>query len=148
LHELDSGSQVFSNIRSYLKSAAYDYWATIGVVFACLAVVFGIQDGSPLMALRYFMGSLLVIGLPGYSFVAVLWPKTTASRAEKGRLDWVLRFAFSIVLSIVTVSIVVSILNLVPFGVTFLSVSLSLSLLTIFFATLAMYRNYRKQKTI
>ncbi len=86
--------------------------------------------------------------LPGFSLVAALWPKKTGSPAKKAELDWVLRAAFSVVLSLVMTSVVVGTLDFSPLGVGLSSVSFSLSLFTFSFATLAVFRSYKNQRFI
>ena len=138
--------QVFLSLRTYLMKSARNYWITVGLTMASALVVAGAQDVFPFVYLQYLMGSFFLLVLPGYSLVNALFPGKIM-RSTEPRIDQVYRAAFSIVLSIATVSIVAMILDYTPFGVSLSTLVSSLSLLTVFLATMAMLRSYQDQKT-
>jgi uncharacterized membrane protein len=89
----------------------------------------------PAAFLRYVLGSLFVLFLPGYSLVEALYPK----REELSSLE---RLALSIGLSLALVPLVGLILNYTPWGIRLDPIVTSLSLLTISLMLLASYRKY------
>jgi len=85
--------------------------------------------------LRYILGSLFVLFLPGYSLMEALYYK-------EGDLTPLERLALSIGLSLALVPLVGLILNYTPWGIRLDPIVASLSTLTLFLATLASYRKY------
>ena len=138
--------QVFLSLPTYLMRSARNYWITVGLTIASALVVAGAQDVLAQVYLRYLMGSFFLLVLPGYSLMNALFPGRIM-RSTEPRIDQVYRAAFSIVLSIATVSVVAMILDYTPFGVSLSTLVSSLSLLTVFLATMAMLRSYQDQKT-
>ena len=131
------------DLQFYLRSkAAYWYYLTLLLTFASTIVIFGIQGNSLAIIIRYVMGFIYVLGLPGYSLVMLLFPVESAAKGIV-KMDLLTRFGFSVVFSIAIVSIVGLALNY-TIGVTLDSLVLSLSPLTIFLATAAIYRGNLK----
>ena len=137
---------VSSDLHTYLMKSAWDYWATVGLTIASAVIVAGTQDAFPQIYLRYLMGSFFLLVLPGYSLTNSLFPGKIMKSTDP-RMDQVYRAAFSVVLSIAVVSVVGLTLDYTPFGVSLSSLVFSLSLLTIFLATIAVLRRYRGLST-
>ena len=88
------------------------------------------------MAIRWVLGSLFVLFIPGYVTVEALFPK--------GReLDTIERFALSVGLSLALVPLVGLLLNYTPWGIRLNPIVLSLTLLTVGLAMVALAREYR-----
>jgi len=121
---------------TYLRTEqALWYWATIAIAAATAGVVFAVpEDFYPWVYVRYVLGTIFVIWLPGYTFVKALFP-------EK-ELDSIERIALSIGISLALVPIVGLLLNYTPFGIRLTPITLSLLALTLTFATAAIIREH------
>ncbi len=133
-----------AHFSTYLRTSAHTYWLTIIITLTSLTAVLTINDASPLVFAKYFFGAILVLCTPGFAFVNALWPTRTEAESD-ATIDWLTRAAFSVVLSIALVSIVALAMDFVPLGVTLTSLVPALSALTVIFATVACYREYKKQ---
>jgi len=124
-------------LAPYLKTEkASWYWVTIVLIIASVIAVFAIPENAyPLVYLRYVLGIILVLWLPGYSLIKALFP-------EK-ELDNIERTALSIGMSLALVPITGLILNYTPWGIETTPVTLSLLTLTVIFATAAIIREHQ-----
>jgi len=125
------------NLGTYLKTKdAYWYRTTLILIMATTLTVFTIPENAyPLVYIRYFLGVIFVLWLPGYSFTKVLFPTK--------ELDAIERTAFSIGLSLALVPLVGLLLNYTPWGIRLSPIMLSLLTLTTLFATAAIIREYQ-----
>jgi uncharacterized membrane protein len=124
-------------------------------VATTIAVVFAIpEDLYPWVYIRYVLGTIFVLWLPGYSFIKALFPKDlpfarglarTLETSEKN-LDTIERAALSLGMSLALVPIVGLLLNYTPWGIRLAPISISLLALTIVFSTTAVIRDYKNQK--
>ncbi|MHA1686754.1 MAG: DUF1616 domain-containing protein [Candidatus Heimdallarchaeaceae archaeon] len=133
-------------LTKYLKTTkSLWYWITILTATITAIVVFLIpEDLHPWIYIRYVLGTIFVLWLPGYTFIKALFPDTY--RKTKGRsLDTIERIALSIGMSLALVPIVGLFLNYTPWGIRLTPIMLSLLALTIIFATAALIRQYRAQ---
>lgn len=123
--------------ESYLLSSrSYWYWITISLALATVTTVFFITENTtPFIYVRYVLGSLFVLFLPGYSLIRVLFPKKELNNIE--------RYALSIGMSIALVPITGLILNYSPWGIRPIPITLSLLVLTAVLATAAIIREYQ-----
>jgi hypothetical protein len=142
--------QVAQNLSAYLKTkASLWYWVTVGLTFLSAVVVFSFQSLGLQGCVRYAMGSIFVLGLPGYSLVRVLFSSKFVKLGRKLGIDNLTVFSLSVVLSIALVSLVGLVLNYTPWGVQLSSIVLSLSSLNVVFATAAIVReNHEKNKVL
>jgi predicted Zn-ribbon and HTH transcriptional regulator len=124
-------------LATYLKTEqAIWYWATITIAIATVAAVFTIPENFyPWIYIRYALGTIFILWLPGYTFIKALFP-------EKN-LDNIERIALSIGMSLALVPIVGLLLNYTPFGIRLAPITLSLLALTLTFATAAIIREHR-----
>ena len=159
----DEGKMTFSaqpkpqptSLADYLQTSATWYWVTLATVATTIAVVFAIpEDLYPWVYIRYVLGTIFVLWLPGYSFIKALFPKDlpfarglarTLETSEKN-LDTIERAALSLGMSLALVPIVGLLLNYTPWGIRLAPISLSLLALTAVFATTAVIRDYKNQK--
>ena len=124
-------------LSTYLKTTESTwYWIIIILAIATALTVFTIPENSyPLIYIRYLLGAIFVLFLPGYSLIKLLFP-------EK-ELDNIERNALSMGMSLALVPITGLILNYTPWGIRTTPVTLSLLTLTIIFATAAIIREHQ-----
>jgi hypothetical protein len=129
---------------AYLKtSAAAWFWTTIALTLATLTAVFTIPETDyPLVYIRYALGVIFILWLPGYTFVKALFPKQLPIKTSEKDLDTIERTALSIGMSLALVPIIGLLLNYTPWGITLTPIILSLVALTITFATAAVLREH------
>jgi len=125
-------------LNTYIRSSeAYWFWTTISLAIATTITVFTVpEDAYPMVYIRYVLGSIFVLWLPGFTLIKALFP-------SKKELDTIERTALSIGLSLAIVPIVGLLLNYTPWGIRLTPVTLSLLALTIAFATAALIREYQ-----
>lgn len=108
------------------------FWGTlvaVGLSMGLISVTSGV-----VLYLRYVLGSVLVLFLPGYSLIEALYPKR--------ELDELTRFALSIGLSLALVPLIGLVLNYTPFGIRLIPVTLSIAGLTVILLLLALARKH------
>lgn len=120
-----------------LSPASMWYWAALVATLLSLGLIF-VTSGLGLY-LRYVFGGLLVLFLPGYSLIELLYSK-------KKELDDLTRIALSIGLSLALVPLTGLVLNYTPFGIRLIPVALSLGLLTIILLSGALMRKHSYYK--
>lgn len=139
-----------TKFSSYLRSNhAVWYWITMTLTLATMLVVFVVPENDfPLVYIRYVLGIIFILWLPGYAFIKALFPQTlpfTRALAHslgttENNLDTIERIALSLGMSIALVPIVGLLLNYTPWGIRLTPTVLSLLALTIVFATAAIIR--------
>ena len=112
-------------------------WTVLGITAAASTLALYATE-PPLLYLRYVVGILYVLFLPGYVLVEALYPKGD----ELTPLE---RLALSLGLSLALVPLVGLILNYTPFGIRLGPVVASLAALTAGLAIYATYRKYRAE---
>jgi hypothetical protein len=139
--------------RSYLGSHhALWYWVTMTLIIATAIVVFTVpEDAFPLVYVRYVLGTVFILWLPGYAFIKALFPQTLpfaralahSLRTTERNLDTIERVALSLGMSIALVPIIGLLLNYTPWGIRLTPIVLSLTAFTIIFATAAIVREHQ-----
>jgi len=129
---------------AYLKtSQAAWFWTTIALTLATLTAVYTIPESAyPLVYIRYALGVIFILWLPGYAFLKALFPKQLPIKTTEKDLDTIERTALSIGMSLALVPIVGLLLNYTPWGIRLTPIILSLVALTITFATAAILREH------
>ena len=141
----------------YLSSNhALWYWITMALTVITVIVVFTISENAyPLVYIRYVLGTMFILWLPGYAFIKALFPQHlpftrglahTLETSEKN-LDIIERIALSLGMSLALVPIVGLLLNYTPWGIRLTPIVLSLLALTTIFATAALIREYQTRPT-
>lgn len=131
------------NFSTYLKTSAYWYWITVILSIATTLTVFIIpEDAYPLIYLRYVLGSIFVLWLPGYTFTKALFPTQVPIKTSSENLDSVERIALSAGMSLALVPITGLFLNFTPWGIRTTPITLSLLVLTLICATIAVIREH------
>lgn len=95
------------------------FWALTALVAFTFAAVFLINTSS-LLYLRYSLGGVFILFLPGATLIAALYPRS-------GEMDELERLALSIGLSLAIVPLVGLALNYTPWGITLPPIMVSLS---------------------
>ena len=133
------------NLFSYLKTGkASWYWITVTLAATTTFVVFTVPENNfPLAYIRYLLGTIFVLWLPGYSLIKALFPAEGANKKSSGNLDSIERVAISIGLSLALVPMVGLLLNYTPWGIRLTPIVLSLFALTVVFSTVAIVREHR-----
>lgn len=124
-------------LTDYLRSGhAYWYWITIIIASTTALLVFVIPENAfPQVYARYFLGSIFVLWLPGYTFIKALFP-------EK-ELDSIERVALSIGMSLALVPMIGLLLNYTPWGIRLAPITITLLAVTFTFATAAIVREHQ-----
>ena len=140
--------QVKPNLVSYLKmERAYWFWATVAIAVATVAIIFAVPSSLyPLVYIRYVLGAVYVLWLPGYTFMRALFPENPSTKNSERKLDTVERIGLSLGMSLALVPIVGLLLNYTPWGIRLTPIVLSLLLLTIIFAITAVIRENQAHK--
>jgi uncharacterized membrane protein len=131
-------------LTAYVKTEqALWYWATVAIAALTAAVVFTIsEDFYPWVYLRYFLGAVFVLFLPGYAFIKALFPTQVPIKLPTENLDTIERIALSLGMSLALVPIVGLLLNYTPWGIRLTPIVLSLLALTVVFSTVAIVREH------
>jgi hypothetical protein len=137
-----------TNPTTYLRSnSASWYWITLALTFAAVVSVYTIsEDAFPLVIIRYILGALFILWLPGYAFIKALFPVQLPLKTSDRNLDIIERVALSSGMSLALVPIVGLLLNYTPWGIRLTPITLSLTALTLTFATAATIREYQSKK--
>jgi hypothetical protein len=142
--------QTPTKLATYVKSSqTLWYWITLALTVATVIVVFTIsEDQIPLVYIRYVLGTIFILWLPGYTFIKALFPTQLPIKTTDKDLDNIERIALSLGMSLALVPIVGLLLNYTPWGIRLTPITLSLVALTMIFATTALLRenqNHKKQ---
>jgi hypothetical protein len=129
---------------AYLKmSPALWFWATLALTFATVVAVFTIPETAyPLVYIRYVLGAIFVLWLPGYAFIKALFPEQLPIKTSEKDLDIIERTALSIGMSLALVPMVGLLLNYTPWGIRLTPIVLSLVALTVVFVVAAVLREH------
>ncbi|MFP3239363.1 MAG: DUF1616 domain-containing protein [Caldivirga sp.] len=138
--ELNIEHEPLENAVMFLASVdGVWYWVTLAITLVSLAIVMLVK-GGPLMPIRYLLGAVSVLFMPGYSIVEALYPRGD----ELAPLE---RLALSIGLSLAVVPLVGLILNYTPWGIRLIPIVVSNTALTIALLTVAALRKARYAST-
>lgn len=128
-------------IRYLLSPMALSLWFVIVINLITLGLVlYGIKE-MPYVILRYVLGSIFVLFIPGFSLIECLY-------FRREDLDDLERLALSIGLSLAIVPLVGLVLNYTPFGIRLIPISISLTLISLILISIAHVRRYRYFKSI
>jgi hypothetical protein len=111
------------------------FWALTALVALTLIVVFSVES-SPLLYVRYVLGGVFILFLPGAMLISALYPRG-------GELDGLERLALSIGLSLAIVPLVGLVLNYTPWGIRLVPIMVSLAFFAEALAFGALVRKFR-----
>lgn len=124
------------DLKHYVVTAnARWYWLIIALSLLTVTVVLILPEIDPVVYLRYVLGSVFVLWMPGYCLVKSLFPG--------GRLEKLELVALSLGTSILLVPMVAFVLHYTPWGIRTDTVTTLLLTLTLAFSTLAIFREHR-----
>jgi hypothetical protein len=110
-------------------------YASLAVALSTVLAIYAVPADSPLIALRWVLGSVFVLFIPGYVAVEALFPK--------GReLDGIERFALSVGLSLALVPLVALLLNYTPWGIRLTPIVTSLFIATVGLSLVGLVRRF------
>jgi len=119
-----------------LSTAAAWFWVIIILSSATTISVFLISENAyPLVFIRYVLGTVFILFLPGFSLIKALFPGKEIDNIE--------RIALSMGMSLALVPMVGLLLNYTPWGIRLAPVTLSLLAMTVLFATAALIREHQ-----
>jgi hypothetical protein len=149
IHLKPPQTQPPQTLAAYLRSSqAAWYWITVILTAATVLLVFTVpEDTYPLAYSRNILGIIFVLWLPGYAFIKALFPKQPPIKTSDKSLDTIERIALGIGMSLALVPIVGLLLNYTPWGIRLTPIILSLTALTLTFATAAIIREHQTTKT-
>lgn len=126
-------------LNTYLLSAhAAWFWIIITLSITTTISVFTIPENAiPYVYIRYVLGSVFVLLLPGYSLIKTLFPTKEIDNIE--------RTALSIGMSLALVPLVGLLLNYTPWGIRLTPVTLSLLSLTIILTITGLIREHSEK---
>ena len=123
-----------SKLNEYLQSShALWFWATVGILATTAITIYALPQEAPFIYLRYILGSVFVLFLPGYMLIEALYPKPKD-------LETLERLALSIGLSLALVPLTGLLLNYTPWGIRLNPILVSLTLMTGVLALVAALR--------
>lgn len=125
-----------SNLASYffnLENAWF--WAVTALVAVTVLVVFMVNS-SALLYLRYVLGGIFVLFIPGFLLISALY-----ARSEE--MDTLERVALSIGLSLAVVPLIGLALNYTPWGIRLEPIMVSLALFSEIMAVICVVRRFR-----
>jgi uncharacterized membrane protein len=133
---------ISENIFEYLRSRnANWFWITMVLALATTISVFTISENSyPLIYIRYILGSIFILILPGYSLIKTLFPTR--------EIDDIERTALSIGTSLAIVPLVGLLLNYTSWGIRLTPITLSILLLTAILAIIGIIREHQEKINI
>ncbi|WP_054843875.1 DUF1616 domain-containing protein [Vulcanisaeta souniana] len=112
------------------------YWVSLALVAASILAV-TLINGGPLIYLRYGLGALMLLFMPGYALVESLYPRGD----ELSPLE---RLALSIGLSLAVLPLIGLVLNYTPpWGIRFVPIVVSTNSVTVTLLTVALVRKAR-----
>lgn len=125
------------SLREYLGLWERNVWfyASVAASLITVLAIYTLPTELPLVAVRWVLGSVFVLFLPGYVTVEALFPKFR-------ELDGVERFALGIGLSLALVPLVGLLLNYTPWGIRLTPLVISLTILTLGLAGVGVGRQY------
>lgn len=115
-------------------------WLEIVVAFTVLTllVTYIVPSDSPVVALRFVLGFVFIVFLPGYCLINILF-------LGKNRLDIIEELTLSVALSFGLTGLIGLFLGLSPIGINFVSITVSLGVAVLVLAALAFIRMTREK---
>jgi hypothetical protein len=125
---------VYRRFPDYLLSpTSMWFWEVALATLASLGLIFASSGWA--LYFRYVFGGLMVLFLPGYSLVGLIYSK-------KDDLDYLTRITLSFALSLAIATLAGLTLSFTPFGITLFAVAFSLGAVTVGLLLLTALRRY------
>lgn len=110
-------------------------WVVMGFLVVVTSAVYVLPQVEPWIYVRYIAGAVYVLYVPGAVFIEMLYPK-------RDELEDLERFALGVGLSLAIVPLVGLVLNYTPWGIRLDPIFAGLSILSVVFTFIAVYRKY------
>jgi len=135
--ELIEESEQVTSFAQFLKEWERNLWYyfTVAVSLVTLIVAYLVPSDSPLVFLRWGVGLLFVVLVPGYATVEALLP-------GMGPLRGLDRYAISVGISLVLDMLIGFLLNYTPWGLELIPAVVSLAAFSIFAGSVALLRKF------
>lgn len=135
--DLEDIPPAIGSFGEYLQLWERNLWfyGSLAMSLATLLIIYVVPSEFPFVTLRWVFGSLFVLFIPGYVTVEALF-------TEERQLDSIERFALSVGLSLALVPLVGFLLNYTPWGIRLNPIVISLTVLTVGLAMIAVTRRY------
>ena len=131
-----SDSHPPSNLVSYFFNLENSwFWGITALVAVTVLVVFTV-NASALLYVRYVLGGVFVLFIPGFLLISVLY-------ARSDEMDTLERVALSIGLSLAVVPLIGLVLNYTPWGIRLEPIMASLALFSEVMAVAWVVRRFR-----
>jgi hypothetical protein len=125
-----------ANLASYFVNLDNAwFWAVTALVAVTVLVVFTV-NASSLLYVRYVLGGVFVLFLPGFLLISALY-------ARSGEMDTLEKVALSIGLSLAIVPLIGLVLNYTPWGIRLEPIMISLALFSEVMAVVCVVRRFR-----
>jgi hypothetical protein len=124
------------NYFRYITRPDYNLWLYTVSILTISTILVVALNNELLSPIRWFLGTLFVLFIPGYLTIEALYP-------EEESLKPLERVALSIGLSLAIVPLIGLILNYSPWGIRLEPIMISLSIYNIVLMIIASYRKYR-----
>jgi hypothetical protein len=111
------------------------FWAVTGLVAVTMLFVFTVNTSS-LLYVRYVLGGVFVLFLPGFMLISALYPRS-------GELDGLERVALSIGLSLAIVPLIGLLLNYTPWGIRLEPIMISMAVFAEALAVVCVVRRFK-----
>jgi len=141
LVEVEDVPPQVASLTEYLGLWERNVWfyATVTASLVTLPVIYLLPTSYPPVLVRWFLGGVFVLLLPGYATVQALFPQFREVSAIE-------RLALSVGLSLALDPLVGLVLNYTPWGVELTPIVISLIIFTLGMAGVAVGRRYRVAK--
>ncbi|MEM4717798.1 MAG: DUF1616 domain-containing protein [Desulfurococcaceae archaeon] len=126
---------------SYLFRLDYTmwFWTSILLIIMTLISIYLTEWASSVIFIRYVLGTIYVLFIPGYALVEALYPREET-------LNPLERVALSIGLSLAIVPIIGLVLNYTPWGIRLVPIIISITVYNFIVLIIATYRKYLLSK--
>jgi hypothetical protein len=122
-------------LRYALSLQSLWFWSMTALIMLTIPMVLYVVD-PPLLYLRYVLGSLFVLYMPGSMLIEALYPKSQD-------LESLTRLSLSIGLSLAVIPLIALFLNYTPWGIGLTPITISLAAFTEAMVVTALIRKYR-----
>ena len=127
-----------TSLRQYLGiwERNLGLYTSLAISILTILAIYTIPPQLPFVAIRWVLGSVFVLFIPGYVTVEALFPKSR-------ELDGIERVALSVGLSLALVPLVGLLLNYTPWGIRLTPILISLTILTVALCLAGLVRRFQ-----
>ena len=132
-------------LKGYVETKNARWYWIILILSIALIVVFTIpEDFYPLVYLRYVLGAIFILFLPGYSVIKFIFVSNNQIESQDSFYS-IEKIGFILILNLAIVSITVLVVNYILGGIGLTSITLGLMIITILFSNLALIREFQSK---